>query len=75
MKKLLIPLLAAIALPTAVNAESYWLILGWSWNTYTAELDKIEVESMEQCREQGEYFRTKGDGFIRGMSFKCLKGK
>ena len=75
MKKVLLTLLAAFALPTAVNAESYWLILGWSWNAYTAELDKIEVESIEQCREQGEYFRTKGDGFIRGMSFKCLKGK
>ena len=27
MKLLLLPLLAAISLPTAVNAESYWLIL------------------------------------------------
>ena len=27
MKRLLLPLLAALALPTAVNAESYWLIL------------------------------------------------
>tara|TARA_B100000401_G_scaffold414404_1_gene335246 strand:+ start:567 stop:794 length:228 start_codon:yes stop_codon:yes gene_type:complete len=75
MKRLLLPLLTALALPNAVNAESYWLILGWSFNSKTAELEKIEVESMEQCREQGEYFRTKGDGFKIGMSFKCLKGK
>jgi len=27
MKRLLLPLLASIALPTAVNAESYWLVL------------------------------------------------
>ena len=27
MKRLLLSLLAALALPTAVNAESYWLVL------------------------------------------------
>ena len=27
MKRLLPPLLAALALPTAVNADSYWLVL------------------------------------------------
>ena len=27
MKRLLLPLLAALALPTAVNAESYWLLV------------------------------------------------
>ena len=75
MKRLLLPLLAALTLPTAVNAESYWLILGWSWNGYTFGLEKIEVESMEQCKEQGEEWRAGGNGFIRGMSYKCLKGK
>ena len=28
MRKLLIPLLAALALPIAVNAESYYLLVG-----------------------------------------------
>ena len=75
MKRLVLPLLAALALPNAVNAESYWLILGWSWSSGSSGLEKIKVESMEQCRNQGEIWRSKGDGFIRGMSFKCLKGK
>ena len=75
MKRLLLPLIATLALPTAVNAESYWLILGWSWSSGSSGLEKIEVESMEQCRNQGEIWRSKGDGFIRGMSYKCLIGK
>ena len=30
MKRLLLPLLAAIALPTHVNAESIWLLVGYA---------------------------------------------
>ena len=48
MRKLLILLLASLALPTAVNAESYWLIL-----RIVNSLKKIEMESMEQCEKQG----------------------
>ena len=33
MKRLLLPLLAALALPTAVNAESYWLVLRWKFSS------------------------------------------
>ena len=43
MKRLLFPLLAALALPTAVNAESYWLVLEYDGMT------RIEMESLEQC--------------------------
>ena len=75
MKRLLLPLLAALALPTAINAESYWLILGWSGSAHSVAFEKIEVESMEQCKEQGEIFRIKENGFNRGMAYKCLKGK
>ena len=50
MKKFLIPLLAALALPTAVYAESYWLVL----SKYENAIEKIEMKSMEQCEEQGE---------------------
>ena len=59
MKRLLLPLLAAIALPTAVNAESYWLILGWSGSTHSVTFEKIEVESMEQFKEKVGIFRIK----------------
>ena len=43
MKRLLFPLLAALALPTAVNAESYWLVLEYEG------MNRIEMESLEQC--------------------------
>ena len=56
MKYLILPLLAAIALPTAVNAESYWLI------SVQAAVDSAALEkamaSMEQCKEQGEIFTS-----------------
>ena len=38
MRKLLIPLLAAIALPTAVNAESVWLILRYATDLHGDQL-------------------------------------
>ena len=55
MKRLLLPLLAAIALPTAVNAESYWLvlILGMGGNDKPAAFEKIEMSSMEDCQKEG----------------------
>ena len=74
MKRLLLPLLAALALPTAVNAESYWLILS-SMNGYSGGLEKIEVASMEQCEEQGEEWRDGSSRFQRGLDYKCLIGK
>ena len=58
MKRLLLPLLAAIALPTAVNAESYWLILRYgsqhgASDFASSSLEKIEMESMDQCELMG----------------------
>ena len=54
MKRLLIPLLAALALPAAVNAESYWLVLHTGGRGKA--LEKIEMASMENCIAQGEIF-------------------
>ena len=68
MKRLLLPLLAAIALPTAVNAESYWLVLEVDDSSGVA-LEKIEMESMEQCEEQGKKWKY---GY---RYYKCLIGK
>ena len=46
MKRLLLPLLAALALPTAVNANShnYYLILRTGDGSWT-----VPMESMEAC--------------------------
>ena len=53
MKRLLLPLLAALALPNAVKAESYWLILHSRGNGKA--LEKIETECIKQCKEQGKF--------------------
>ena len=48
MKRLLLPLLAALALPTAVNADShnYYLILRIGDGSWT-----VPMESMEACEK------------------------
>ena len=75
MKRLLLPLLAALALPTAVNAESYWLVLRVDDEDSGVALEKIEMKSMEQCEEQGEDW---ANSFSIGRSdsyYKCFIGK
>ena len=42
MKRFLIPLLAALALPTAANAETWWLMAAGRYNT-TAPLSTWTV--------------------------------
>ena len=77
MRKLLVPLLAALSLPTAVNAESHWLIIqvatGHRWNA----LQKIEMESAEACDKEGKRWinspTQESDESHR--SFHCVVGK
>ena len=73
MKRLLLPLLAVLALPTAVNAESYWLILRVDDDDSGVALEKIEMKSMKQCEEQGEDWTYSGFGSSR--YYKCFVGK
>mgnify|MGYP001377813852 CR=1 FL=1 len=68
MKRFLTPLLAALALPTAIHAESYWLVL----SKYENAIEKIEMKSMEQCEEQGE--KWVGNMWYK-EGYKCLIGK
>tara|TARA_B100000700_G_C14335638_1_gene530291 strand:+ start:257 stop:478 length:222 start_codon:yes stop_codon:yes gene_type:complete len=73
MKRLLLPLLAALALPTAANAESVWLVIG-----YAEGVTKVLVESMEQCEEQGKKFASsKGNakGRVDQKRYWCVVGK
>ena len=76
MKHLLLPLLAALALPTAVNAESFWLL--------TQLGHQIEMESLAQCEEQGYVWYSKTNKLISNpqpkmetawSAWKCIKGK
>ena len=74
MKRLLLPLLAALALPTAVSAESYWLILRVDDEDVGVALEKIEMKSMEQCEEQGENWKYSFLG-TSDKYYMCFIGK
>ena len=87
MKNLLLPLLAALALPTAASAEpnQIWLILRYgvfdSWGNSTS-LEKVEMKSIEQCETQGALWmgtkKTQREASERKkffFGFSCLKGK
>ena len=85
MKRYLITLLAALALPTAVNAESVWLILKYSGSYATVgrvstSLEKMEMKDMDQCQAMGNKWTnseiTKRERqYNVGKSFECLYGK
>tara|TARA_B100000212_G_scaffold58032_1_gene38944 strand:- start:872 stop:1054 length:183 start_codon:yes stop_codon:yes gene_type:complete len=57
MKRLLLPLLAAIALPTAVNAETYWLVMS---SKEGSTLVTIPTNNIEECEASGaKYLEAK----------------
>ena len=72
---LLLALTAGLLSPIAANAESYWLIV--LFNEETSQ--KIEMESLEQCQQQGEAWKNSGiykKAIIsRSLKYVCLKGK
>ena len=72
MKRLLLPLLAALAFPTAVNAETVWLVIAFG-NVGT---EKIEMEDLDQCIAEGEKFKQAEGGYkmLRHHYF-CIEGK
>ena len=56
MKRLLLPLLAAIALPTAVSTSEiapYYLIIG---NTKKEGVMKVPMASLEACKKAQKLF-------------------
>ena len=70
MKLILLPLLAALVLPSAANAESIWLVL------YVGKsgLEKIEMRDLEQCQKNGEAYKNmEAAGLFK--NFVCLQGK
>ena len=75
MKRLLLPLLAALALPSAVSAESYWLLI----RTTEGGLQKIEMSSIAQCEEEGVKAAKRivsiGVGGNRNKFYTCVTGK
>ena len=74
MKRLLLPLLAALALPTAVNAET-WYLLG---SFRGVKFWSVPMPSKEQCESEGKRFLNKDNWKVDKMyypSYICIKGK
>ena len=76
MRKFLIPLLASIALPTAVNAETWWLMASGvsvgnaNWS--------IPTNSEQECEFAGQKFLN--SSLLKGIKpqyrgYVCVKGK
>ena len=78
MKHLLLPLLAAFALPTAANAETFYLIYR---DREMKSVISIPMESMEQCELSGSVLTTskKINAGLTSSSdrkgFECIEGK
>ena len=74
MKRLLIPLLAVLVLPTVVNAETYHLLLkgsaGYGNSTPIGTLAECEIEGNKVIGKN----TWKGGGSTI-FSYICIKGK
>ena len=81
MKRFLLPLLAALALPTAVSAESYWLVFRFGSSVGSAT-EAIEMKSLSHCEEQAKIIMKNEHGFLdnydkhkRLFGYVCITGK
>ena len=85
MRKLLIPLLAALALPTAVSAESVYLVVKTTTGSMMREngqLMVVPMKTMDGCEEAGQklvsserFIKGKFGKITRDISFECLESK
>ena len=77
MKRFLIPLLAAFALPTAVNAESVYLVVKTITGTLmrgNGQLMVVPMKTMDGCEEAGQKLIS-SERFSGPVSFECLESK
>ena len=80
MKRLLLPLLAALALPTAVNAETWWLLVrGQTSQTVLNVPWEIPTNSEQECEAEKTKVLNKenwdGNNARLVITAICLKGK
>ena len=78
MRRFILPLLAALSLPTAANAESVWLVL--FYGRYDgSSMEKIKMKNMDQCEEQGASWMASGrlaqSSGVNRRGFECLEGE
>ena len=85
MKRLLFPLLAVLALPNAVNAESVYLVVKTTTGSMMREngqLMVVPMKTMDGCEEAGQklvsserFIKGKFGKITRDISFECLESK
>ena len=79
MKRFLLPLLAALALPTAVNAESVYLVVKTITGTLmrgNGQLMVVPMKTMDGCEEAGQKLISSERFFhTKNVSFECLESK
>ena len=84
MKYLILPLLAALVLPTAVNAETWWLMAAGRHNKQAGSTSytwSIPTSSETECEIAGKKFINDWDeGLAKGqykssLGYVCVKGK
>ena len=72
MKRLLLPLLASLALPAAANAENYTLILiaiGGNSSNNLEEINNVSFLTKEKCETEGKKFSDRS-GF---WNYHCVE--
>ena len=81
MKKIVLLLLPAFMLPTAVNAETWWLLVGFKQTKgrgTTSQVVTMPMQNEQECEDAGgEIISNKG---LHGEVFSharyvCVKGK
>lgn len=76
MKRLILPLLAAITLPTAVSAETWYLLAKHKDGFY-----QVPMQSKENCETEGtKFIDLKSNEHWRGYranfpAYICIKGR
>ena len=65
MKRLLLPLLAALVLPTSINAEQTLLIMEFG----------VEMNDIEECKREGDRWLASSGVSVKGqkprLSYQC----
>jgi len=81
LRSFLLPLLAALALPTAVNAETWWLMAAGKAresSTTTGHRWAIPTNSEQECEFAGQKFLNAPFPHVLGSKsrgYVCVKGK
>ena len=71
MKRLLLPLLVVLAFPTAVSAETIWLLV----SHVGGGVQKVEMIDMDTCEKEFKKLK-KAAPFAPKFTFTyCIKGK